>query len=70
MPTPVAEPNPFEQLLSAGVADRAGIPSSTSGNDTFWTAVSIGTRFEEFEDESEIATPKRGTCTALIVHKS
>src|SRR5436190_16407065 len=62
MPTSVAEPNPFEQLLSAGVC-RSGRHSVEHEQQRH--VLDCGQhryQVEELKDESEIATPKRGTC--------
>ena len=51
-------------------ADRAGIPSSTSGNDTFSTAVSIGTKLKNWNTNPRLRRRNAARAPALIAHTS
>ena len=51
-------------------ADRAGIPSSTSGNDTFSTAVSVGTKLKNWNTNPRLRRRNAARAPALIAHTS
>ena len=51
-------------------ADRAATPSSTSGNETFSTAVSMGTRLKNWKTKPRLRRRNAARAPALIDHTS
>ena len=57
--------------FSAGAsADRVGTPSSTRGNDTFSTTVSIGTKLKNWNTNPRLRRRNAASAPALIAHRS
>ena len=65
-------PSPTRSSSSSARASavRARMPSSTSGNDTFSTAVSIGTRLKNWNTNPRLRRRNAARAPALIVHTS